>query len=172
MVFCLAGNPVVAQLLSCVLLPVTPRTAARQASLSFTVSWSLLRFMSIKSVMPSNRLILCHLLLLLPSIFPTIRAFSNESALRFRWPKFRSFSFSICPSNEYSGLISFRIGWIWSPCCPRAFQESSLALQFKDISSPALSLLMVQLSHPYMTTRKTIGLTIWKSCHFLISSTF
>ena len=89
----------------------TPWTTARQASLSFTISRSLLKLMSIESVMPSNHLILCHPLLLLPSIFPSIRVFSNESVLRIRKPKYRSFSFSISPSNEYSGLISFRVDW-------------------------------------------------------------
>ena len=101
----------VVQWLSCVRLFVNPRTVARLASLSFTISWSLLKLTSIESVMPSNHLILCHLLLLLPSIFPSIRVFCNESALRIRWPKYWSFSFSICPSSEYSGLISFRMDW-------------------------------------------------------------
>ena len=95
------------QLLSCVQLLVTPWTTACQAPLSFTISWSLLRIMSIESVMPSNHLILCHPLLLLPSIFPNIRIFSSESALCIRWPKYWSFSFSISPSNEYLGLIFF-----------------------------------------------------------------
>ena len=90
---------------------VTPGTAARQASLSFTISWSLLKCISIEWVMPSNYLVLCHPLLLLPSIFPSIRVFSNESALPIRWPKYWSFSFSISPSNEYIGLISLRIDW-------------------------------------------------------------
>ena len=90
---------------------VTPWTAARQASLSFTISWSLIKLMSVESVMLSNHLVLCHPLLLLPSVFPSIRVFSNESALCIRWPKYWSFSFSINPSNEYSGLISFRIDW-------------------------------------------------------------
>ena len=102
---------VVVQSLSRVRLFATPWTAAHQASLSITNSKSFLKFMSIKSVMPSNHLILCHLLLLLPSIFPSIRVFSNESVLPIRWPKYWSFSFSISPSNEYSGLISFRIDW-------------------------------------------------------------
>ena len=97
------------QSLSRVQLLVTPWTAARQASLSITNSWSLLKLMSIESVMPSNHLILCHPLLLLPPIFPSIRVFSNESALCIRWPKYWSFSFSISPSNEYLGLISFRM---------------------------------------------------------------
>ena len=100
------------QLLSLVRLFATPWTAARQASLSITNSRSLLKFMSIESVMPSNHLILCRPLLLLPSVFPSIRVFSNESALHIRWPKYRSFSFSISPSNEYSGLISFRMDWL------------------------------------------------------------
>ena len=100
------------QLLSRVGLFVTPWIAARQASLSITNSRSLLELMSIESVMPSNHLILCHPLLLPPSIFPRIRVFSNESALRIRWPKYWSFSFRISPSNEYSGLISFRMDWL------------------------------------------------------------
>ena len=91
---------------------MTPWTAVRHASLSITKSWSLLKLMSIELVMPSKHLILCHPLLLLPSIFPSIRVFSNESALRIRWPKHWSFSFSISPSNEYSGLSSFRIDWL------------------------------------------------------------
>ena len=97
------------QSLSCVQLFVTPWTTAHHASLFFTNSWSSLTLTSTESVMPSNHLILCHSLLLLPSIFPSIRVFSNESVLHIRWPKYRSFSFSISPSNEYSGLISFRI---------------------------------------------------------------
>ena len=101
----------VVQLLSCVRLFATPWTAALQASLSFTISQSSLRLMSIESVMPSNHLVLCHPLLL-PSIFPSIRVFSNESALCIRWPKYWSFSFSINPSNEYSGFLSFRTDWL------------------------------------------------------------
>ena len=100
------------QSLSHVWLFVTPWTAARQASLSITNSWSLLKLMFIESVMPSSHLILCRPLLLLPSIFPSIRVFSNESVLHIRWPKYCSFSFSISPSNEYSGLISFRMDWV------------------------------------------------------------
>ena len=99
------------QSLSRVWLFATPQTVACQASLSFTISWILLKLMSIESAMPSNYLILCHPLLLLPSIFPSIRVFSNESALRIRWPKYWNFSFNISPSNEYSGLISFRMDW-------------------------------------------------------------
>ena len=100
------------QSLSCIQLFATPWTAASQASLSITNSWNLLELMSIESVMPSNHLFLCHPLLLPPSIFPSIRVFSNESVLRIRWPKYWSFSFNINPSNEYSGLISFRIDWL------------------------------------------------------------
>ena len=100
------------QLLSHVLLFVTPWTAVHQASLSFPISWSLLKLMSIESVMPSNHLILCYTLLLLPSIFPSIRVFSNESVFRILWPKYWSFSFNISPSNEYPGLISFRMDWL------------------------------------------------------------
>ena len=100
----------------------TPWTAAHQASLFFMISWSLLKLMSIESVMPSNHVILCHPLLL-PSIFPSIRGFSNELALCIKWPKYWSFSFSISPSNEYAGLISFRID-IWSPCSPRDSQSA------------------------------------------------
>ena len=100
------------QLLSCVQLFATPWTAARQASLSITNSWSLPKLMSVESVMPSNHLILCCPLLLPPSIFPSIRVFSNELVLRIRWPKFQSLSFSISPSSEHSGLISFRMDWL------------------------------------------------------------
>ena len=100
------------QLLSCVWLFATPWTVARQASLSITNSWSLLKLISIELVMPSNHLSLCHPLLLPPSIFPSIRVFSSESVLHIRWPKYWSFSFSISPSSEYSGLISFRIDWL------------------------------------------------------------
>ena len=120
----------------------TLRTAARQAPLSITNSRSLLRLMSIASVMPSNHLILCRPLLLLPSVFPSIRVFSNESVLHIRWPKYWSFSFSISPSNEYSGLISFRMDWLVSaPCSPRDSQESFPTPQFKSISSSALNFL-------------------------------
>ena len=120
---------------------VTPRTAAHQASLSITNSRRLLRLMSFESVMPSNQLILYHPLLLPPSIFPSIRVFSNESVLRIRWPEYWSFSFSISPSNEYSGLISFKMGLVGSPCSPRNSQKSSPTPQFKSISSSVLSFL-------------------------------
>ena len=133
----------------------------RQASLSFTISWSLLRLMSTESMMPFNHLILCVSLLLLPSIFPSIRVFSSEPALSIRQPKYWSFSFSISPSNEYSGLISFRIDWFDLLAVEGTLKSLLQAPQFESISSLALSLLMVQLSHLYMTTEKTIFLTIW-----------
>ena len=115
------------QSLTHVQLFVTPWTAACQASLFFTISYSLLKLMSTELVIPSNRLIFCHLLLFLPSIFPSIRVFSNELALSIRWPKYCSFNFSINPSKEYSELISFRIDWFDSASCPRDSQESSPA---------------------------------------------
>ena len=152
---------VVVQSFSCVRLFATPWTAACQASLSFTISWSLLKLMSIESVMPSNHLTLCRPLLLLPSVFPSIRVFSNESTLHIRWPKYWSFSFSISPSNEYSGLISFRINWF-----DLLAVQGTLKSLLQHHSSKASILwcsafLMVQLSHPYMTTGKSIVLTIW-----------
>ena len=133
----------------------TPWTAACQAYLSITNSWSLPKLMSIESVMPSNHLILCRPLLLLPPIPPSIRIFSNESVLHIRWPKYWSFNFSISPSNEYSGLISFRIDWF-----DLAVQETPKSL-LQHHSSKASILLrsaffIVQLSDPYMTTGKTI----------------
>ena len=127
----------VIQLLSCVQLFAIPWTAARQTSLSFTICQILLKLLSIELVMPSNHLVLCHSLLLLPSIFPSIRIFSNELALRIRWPKY----WSISPSNEYSGLISFRIDWLDLLCSPWDSQESSPTPQFKSINSSALNLL-------------------------------
>ena len=108
----LKGFVVIAQLLNHVRLFAAPRTAARQASMFFTISWSLLKLMSIDSMMPTNHFILCYALLLLPSVFPSIRDLSNESVLHIRWPEYWSFSFSISPSNEYSGLISFRMDWL------------------------------------------------------------
>ena len=126
------------QSLSHVRLFATPWTAACQASLSITNSRSLLRLMSIESVMSSNHLILCHPLLLLPSVFPSIKVFSNESALRIGWPKYWSFSFSISPSSEYSGLISFRIDWL-DLLAVQGTHESSPTPQFKSINSLVLS---------------------------------
>ena len=116
-------------------------TAAHQASLSITNSWNLLKLMSIELVMPSNHFILCHPLLLPPSIFPSIRVFSNESVLRIRWPKYGSFSFSISLSNEYSGLISFRIDWFDLPAFQGALKSLLQHLQFKNINSLVLSCL-------------------------------
>ena len=139
-----------------VLLFATPWTAPCQASLFLTNSRSLLKLMSIESMMPFNHLILCHPLLLLPSIFPSLRALSNESVLRIRWPKYWSFSFSISPSNEYSGLISFRMDWL-----DLLAVQGTLKNLVQQHSSKASAFLIVQLSHPYMTTGKTITLTRW-----------
>ena len=140
---------------------MTPWTAACQASLSIANSWSLLKLMFIKSEMPSNHLILCHPLLLLPSIFPSIMLVSNELALRTRWPKFWSFSFSISPSNEQSGLISYRMDWFDLLAVQRTLKSllqhhSSQASIFQHSA-----FFIVQLSHPCMTTGKTIALTMW-----------
>ena len=129
------------QLLSHVQLFATPWTALHQASLSITNSQSLLKLMSIESVMPSNHFILCHPLFLLPSIFPSIRVFSDESALCIRWPKYWSFSFSISPSNEYSGLISFRIDWLDLFAVQGTLKSLLPTLQFESINSSALSFL-------------------------------
>ena len=138
---------------------MTPWTAARQASLSITNSRSLPKLMSIESVMPSSHLIFCRPLLLLPSIFPSIRVFSNESALHIRWPKYWSFSFNISPFNEHSGLISFRMDWL-----DLLALQGTLKSLLQHHSSKASILrhsafFIVQLSHPYMTTGKTIALT-------------
>ena len=156
------------QLLSHVWLLVTPWIAAHQASLSITNSRSSLKLMSIKSVMPSNHLILCLPLLLQPSIFPSIRVFSNESVLCIRWPKYQSFSFSISPSSEYSGLISFRTDWLDL----LAVQETLKSLLQHHSSKASIlqcsAFFIVQLSHPYMTTGKTIawlnGTLLAKQC--------
>ena len=150
-------NPV--QLLSHVWLFETPWTAANQASLSIINSQSLLNLLSIESVMPCNHLILCHPLLLLPSIFPSIRVFPNESVLCIRWPKYWSFNFNISPSDEYSGLISFRMDWL-----DLLAIQGTLKSLLQHHSSKASILwcsafFIVQLSHPYMTTGKTIALT-------------
>ena len=148
-----------AQSLNHVWLFVIPWTAARQASLSITKSQSLLKLMSIEMVMPSNRLILCHPLLLLPSIFPRVRVFSKESVLCIRWPKCWSFSFSISPSSEYWGLISFGIDW-FDILAVQGTLKSLLQLHSSKISILWCSdFFMVQLSHPYMTIGKTIALT-------------
>ena len=140
---------------------VIPWTAAHQASLSNTNSWDLLKLMSIESVMPSNYLILFHPLLFPPSIFPSIRVFSNESIIHIRWPKYWSFRFNISPSNECSGLISFRMDWL-----DLLAVQGTLKSLLQHHSSKASVLqrsifFIVQLSHPYMTAGKTIALTIW-----------
>ena len=135
-----------------------PRTAALQASLSITNSRSPPKPMSIESVMPSNHLILCHPLLLLPSIFPSIRVFSNESALHIRWPKYWSFSFSISPSNEYSRLISLRIDWFALLAVQGILKNLLQHHSSKVAILWLLAFFIVQLSHSYMTTRKTIAL--------------
>ena len=135
-------------------------TAAHQASLSFTIFWSLLKLMSIESVMPSNHLILCHPLLRLPSIFPSIRVFSSELALCIRWPKVWSFSFSLNPSSEYSGLISFKLDWLDLLAVQGTLKS---LLQYHSLKASILqcsAFFMVQVLHPYMTTGKTIALTI------------
>ena len=147
------------QSLSCFQLFATPWTAACQASVSITNSPCLLRLMCIESVMPSNHLILYHPLLLLPSIFPSIRIFSNESVLHIRWPKYWSFSFSISPSNEHSGLISLRMDWLDLHAVQRTLKS---LLQHHSSKSSILrhsAFFIVQLSHPYMTTAKTVALT-------------
>ena len=147
---------VIVQSLSHVWFFVTPWTEAHQASLFITNSRSLLKLMSIKSVMPSNYLNLCHPLLFLPSIFPSIRVFSNESVLRVRWPKYWSFSFSISPSNGCSGLISFRINWfdlIIQGNLKRLLQHHSSKASILQCSA----FFIVQLSHPYITTGITIA---------------
>ena len=131
----------VVQSLSCVQLFVTPWTAAHQSSLSFTISWSLLKLMSFELVMPSNHLILCCPLPLVLSVFPSIRVLSSESVLHIRWPKYWSFSFSISPSSEYSGLDFLEDWLVGSPCSPRDSQESSPTPQFKSINSSVLNLL-------------------------------
>ena len=142
-------------------LTAIPWTTAPQASLFIANPWSLHKLMSIQSVMPSNHLILCCPLLLPPSILPSIRVFSNESVLRIRWPKYWSFRFSISPSNEYSGLIFFRMDWLDL----LAVQGTPKSLLQHHSSKASIlrhsAFFIVQLSHPYMTTGKTIALTRW-----------
>ena len=147
------------QSLSCVQLFATPWNAACQASLSITNSQTLPKPMSIVSVMPSNHLILCCTLLLPPSIFPSIRVFTNESALHIKWPKYWSFSFNISPSNEHPGLISFKMNWL-----DVLAVQGTLKSLLQHHSSKASTLwhsafFIVQFSYPYMTTGKTIALT-------------
>ena len=160
------------QSLSCVRLFVTLCTAACQASLSINNSWNSLKLMSIQLVMPFNHLILCRPLLLPPSNFPSIRIFSSESVLCIRWPKYWSFSFSINPSNEYSGLISFTMDWL-----DLLAVQGTLKSLLQHHSSKASILrhsafFRVQLSHPYMTTGKTIALTRWTFVGKVISLLF
>ena len=136
---------------------MTPWTTECQASLSFRISLSLLKLMSIDLVMPSNHLILCHPLLLLPSVFPSIRVFSSESVLCIRWPKHWSFSFSISPSSEYSGLISFRMDWLDLLAVQETLQSLLQHHRSKASILQCSAFFMVQLSHPHMT----IALTLW-----------
>ena len=157
--------------LSHVQLLATPLTAASQASLSITNFWSLLKLMPIKSVMPPNHLILCGPLLL-PAVFPSIRVFSNESVLHIRWPKYWSCHFSISPSNKYSGLISFRVDWL-----DLLAVQGTLKSLLQHHSSKASILqrsafFIVRLSHPYMTTGKTIALTRWTFVDKVMSPPF
>ena len=140
---------------------MTPWTAVLQASLSITNSRSLLTLMSIELVMPSNHLIFYRPLLLLPSVFPSIRVFSNESALRIRWPKYWSFSFNISPSNEYSRLISFRIDWFILFAVQGTLKSLLQYYSSKASILQCSAFFMVKLSHPYMTTGENIALTTW-----------
>jgi len=137
----------------------TPWTTACQVSLSITSSWRLLKFMSVQSVMPSNHLILCHPLLLLPSIFPSIRVFSNESVLHIRWPKYWSFNFTISPLDDYSGLISFRMDWLDLLVVQGTLKSLLQHHSSKESIHWHSAYFIVQLSHPYMTTGKTRALT-------------
>ena len=154
------GPMVVVQVLSHVQLFATPWTEAHQASMSFTISWGLLKYMSIESVMSSNHLVLCRPVLLLPTIFLSIRVFSNELAHHIRWPKYWSFNFSVSPSNAYSRLLSFRIDWF----DPLAVQGTLRVFSSTTIQKHQLfgtqAFFMVQLSHPYMTIGKSIDLTV------------
>ena len=153
------------QLLSRVRLFAAPWTAALQASLSITNSHSLLKFMSTESVMPSNHLTLCHPLLLLPSTLPNIMVFSNELVLCIRWPKYWSFSFNISPSNEYSVYISFRMDWLDLLVVQGTHNSLLQHLSSEALILQCSALFIVQLSHPYMTTGKTIAQTdlCWQS---------
>ena len=156
------------QSLSRVRLFVTPWIATRQASLSITNSWSSLRLTSIESVMPSSHLILCRPLLLLPSIFPSIRVFSSESALHIRWPKYWSFSFNISPFSEHPGLISFRMDWLDLLAVQGTLKSLLQHHSSKTSILQHSAFFVVQLSHPYMTTGKTIALTRRIFCWHLL----
>ena len=170
--FCLVifSKITVVESFSCVWLFAIPWTAAPKASLSFTISWSLLKLMSIELMMPSSHLILCHPLLLLPAILPSIRVFPNESTLYIRWPKYWSFCFSISPSNEYSELISFRIDW-FDLLAVKGTLKSLLPLHNSKAAILRHStFFIVQISYPYMITGKTTAslhvplLTKWCLC--------
>ena len=156
-------------MLSRVQLFVTPWTAACQASLSITNSQSLLKLMSVESVMPSNHLTLCHPLLLPPSIFPSIRVFYNESVLCIRWPKYWSFSFSTSSSSEYPGLIFFRIDWLDLLVVQGTLKSLLQHHSSKSSIIQCSAFFIAQLSHPYMTTGKTIALTRWSFIHKVMS---
>ena len=159
-------------MLSHIQLFATPWTAAHQAALPITNSWNLLKLMSIESVMPSNHLILCCPLLLMPSIFPSLSVFSNESVLHIRWPKYWSFSLSISSSNEYSGLISYRTDWL-DLLAVQGTLKSLLQHQSSKASILQCSVFfIVQLSYPYMTVGKTIALTRWTFVGKVISLLF
>ena len=151
---------------------VTPWTAACQASLSITNSWSLLKLVTIESVMPSNHLTLCHPLLLPPSIFPIIRVFSNESVLCIRWPKYWSFSFNISPANDCSELISCRMDWLDLLAVQRTLKSLLQHHSSKTSILECSAFFVVQLSHPYMTTGRTITLTRWTFVIKVISLLF
>ena len=160
------------QSLSRVRLFATPWTATCQVSLSITNSWSPPKLMSIESVMPSNHLILCHPPLLLPSIFASIRVFSNEPALCIRWPKYWSFSFNISPSIEHPGLISFGMDWLDLLAVQRTLKSLLQHHSSKASILWCLAFFTVQLSHPYMTTGKTIALTRWTFVYKIMSLLF
>ena len=152
---------VVVQALSRVRHFETPWTAARQASLSFSIYRSLLKLMSIESVMPSSHLILCRPLLLLSAIPPSISVLSNKSTVRMRWPKYWSFSFSISPSKEHSGLISFRMDWLDLLAIQGTLKSLLQHHSWKASILQSSAFITVQISHPYMTTGKTVALTRW-----------
>ena len=163
------------QSLSCIRLFATPWTAAHQASLSITNSQSAPKPMSIESVIPSNHLILCCPLLLLPSIFPSIRVFSNESALCIRWPKYWSFSFNISPSNEHPGLISVRMDWLDLLAVQGTLKSLGVLLQHHSSKASILqhsAFFIVQLSHPFITTGKTTSVKTHRICKLKMGAAY
>ena len=172
MLFLLRTIVVIIQWLSCLRLFATPWNAAHQDSLSFTVSQSLFKLMSVKSVMPFNHLVLCPQFLLLPSIFPSIRVFTSESALCIRWPKNWIFSFSISLSNEYSGLVSFRIDWLDLLAAQGTLKSLLQHHRSKASILQCSVFFMVQISHPFMTTGKTTTLTRWTFVRKVMSLLF